>query len=336
MSKLLSRCFSRRTFLSASLAATVTATAAIPATGFCAENNYPKNQPITLVVGYPPGGGVDSVTRLLARQLEESLGQTVVVENRPGAGSIIGTNTVTRAKPDGYTLLVADPALIINPSLMASVPYVYDRDLVPVSMITKSPLALAVPVSSPIKTLADLIKAGKDGSKLLNFASAGLGTTPHMAGELLKLKTSSNFTHIPYKGSGPAMTDLISGQVDFAFATLPATTQYLSQERLRGLAVTSSERSKFLPKIPTVAETLPGFEVYFWTGLFAPAGTPAPILETLNAAVKKALESDTMKSSLVRTGETGSYMPLADTKQFVNNESVMWAKVIKDGNIKVD
>ena len=327
-------CTARRALLS--MALTVTAAAALPALAVAATNDYPRSHPITLILAYPPGGGVDFVGRLLARQLEASLGQTVVVENRPGAGSIIGTNAVTRAQPDGYTLLLADPALVINPRLMTNVPYVLDRDLTPVSTVTKSPLVLAVPAASPLKSLSDLVNVGKTKGQSLNFASAGLGSTPHMAGELLKLRTSGNLTHIPYKGSGPAMTDLISGQVDFAFATLPATTQYLSQGRLRGLAVTSEQRSKFLSDVPAVAETLPGFQVYFWTALFVPAKTPASILETLNAAVKAAVDSEAMRSGLERTGETGSYMSIADTAQFIRDESTMWGKVITDGQIKAE
>ena len=333
MFKAYSRAASRRAFLAAAVSAAVAS--ALPAAALATDAAYPA-RPVTLVLAYPPGGGVDFVGRLLARQLEAELGQTVVVENRPGAGSIIGTNAVTRANGDGYTLLLADPALVINPSLMASVPYDVKRDLVPISTVTKSPLVLAVPVTSRLRTLADLIAAGKSGGPSLNFASAGLGTTPHMAGELLKLRAQGNFTHIPYKGSGPAMTDLISGQVDFAFATMPATTQYIRQERLRGLAVTGAARSASLPDVATVAETLPDFEVYFWTALFAPGKTPQPVLEKLNAAVKSALASETMKSGLDRAGETASYMTLGETAAFVNAEAAMWKKVVSDGNIKAD
>jgi tripartite-type tricarboxylate transporter receptor subunit TctC len=318
-----------------SLAAMAIVASVTTTSAFAADAAYPDH-PITLILAYPPGGGVDFVGRQLARQLESTLGQPVVVENRPGAGSLIGTNAVTRAKPDGYTLLLADPALVINSKLMASVPYVLDRDLTPVSTVTKSPLALSVPVTSPIKTLQDLIDAGKNTKKSLNFASAGIGSTPHMAGELLKLRTSGDLTHIPYKGSGLAMTDLVSGQVDFAFATLPASAPFLTQGRLRGLAVTSKEPNSFLPDLPTVNATLPGFEVYFWTALFAPANTPPAVVAKLNAAVRDALQSDAMKTGLEKAGETATYMSQEDTAKFIRDESAMWEKVIADGGIKAN
>jgi len=298
-----------------------------------AADNYPS-RPISIIVSYPPGGGVDLVGRLIARSLEATLGQPVVVENRPGAGSVIGTSAVTRSQPDGYTLLVADPALIINPSFMQSVPYNVKRDLVPISTVTVSPLVLVVPNNSPIRTLSDLTAAGKSSEKGLNFASAGLGTTPHMAGELLKARTSSNLVHIPYKGSGPAMTDLIAGQVDFAFATQPAAAQYIGTNRLHGLATTGLERSKRLPDLPTISETVPDFNVQFWTALFAPAGTPQPILDKLNEGVKRALQDPEALRTLEAAGENPVYMSLQDAAAFVEKEEQMWKKVVTDGNLK--
>src|SRR5690606_19099275 len=196
------------------------------------------------------------------------------------------------------------------------VPYDVKKDLVPISTITLSPLALAVPSTSEIKTVADLVAAGKAKDTGLNFASAGLGTTPHMAGELLKLRSGANLVHVPYKGSGPAMTDLISGQVDFAFATQPAASQYIAQGRLRGLATTGAERSALLPDLPTMANSFDGFRVLFWTALVAPAGTPEPILNKLNEAVHDALSTERMKTGLEKAGENSSYMSLGDTQKF--------------------
>jgi tripartite-type tricarboxylate transporter receptor subunit TctC len=298
-----------------------------------ATEAYPS-RPITLVLAYPPGGGVDLVGRLIARYLEASLNQTVVVENRPGAGSVIGTSVVTRAKPDGYTLLLADPALIINPSLMKSIPYNVKSDLVPISTVTVSPLVLVVPQQSNNKTVNDLVAAGKDNAKGLNYGSAGIGTTPHMAGELLKARTSSNLVHIPYKGSGPAMTDLVAGELDFAFATQPAAAQYIEQGRLHGLATTGEQRSKRLPDLPTIHDTVPGFNVQFWTALFAPAGTPPDILEKLSAAVQQAHKTPEFIATLEKAGENPAFMSLSDSAAFVEKEEQMWKKVVEDGKLQ--
>ncbi|ALM82222.1 tripartite tricarboxylate transporter substrate binding protein [Bordetella sp. N] len=300
-----------------------------------AADAYPSH-PITLILAYPPGGGVDMVGRLLARELERNLGQNVIVENRPGAGSLIGTSTLIRSKPDGYTIMLADPALVINESLMKHVTYDSQKDLVPISTVTSSPLVLAVPTTSKIKSVADLVEAGKGKGAGLSFASAGLGSTPHMAGELLKLRSQSNFVHVPYKGSGPAMTDLISGQVDFAFATQSASAQYIAGGRLRGLATTGAERSPLLPELPTMADSLPGFRVLFWTALIAPAGTPPDIQKRLNDAVKASLASPTMKSGLEKAGEVSSYMSLADCKAFFTSERDMWSKVVRESKLELE
>lgn len=298
-----------------------------------AADNYPS-RPVSLVLAYPPGGAVDFVGRLLARNLEAALSQTVIVENRPGGGSVIGTSVVTRAQPDGYTLLLADPALIINPSFMKSVPYDAKKDLVPISTVTVSPLVLVVPGEPKLKTLDDLIKEGKSRSSGLNFASAGLGTTPHMAGELLKARTETNLVHVPYKGSGPAMTDLVAGLVDFAFATQPAAVSYIGANRLHGLATTGAERSKRLPDLPTISETVPNFNVQFWTALFAPGGTPQPVLDKLNAAVRKTLETPDVLAALEKAGENPVYMSLDEASAFIAKEEQMWSKVVADGNLK--
>lgn len=300
-----------------------------------AQSSYP-DRPINLILAYPPGGGVDTVGRLLARELEGTLGQTVIVENKPGAGSLIGTNALIRSKPDGYTIMLVDPALVINSSLLKNTPYNVDADITPISTITLSPLALAVPSTSGIKTVADLVTEGKSKATGLNYASAGIGTTPHMAGELLKLQTGANLVHVPYKGSGPAMTDLISGQVDFAFATQPAVAQHIASGKLRGLATTGSEPSRLLSSLPTVSNSFNDFRVLFWTALIAPAGTPEPIVQKLNQAVRNALDSEKMKLGLEKSGETAAYMSVAETKKFFNDEKNMWAKVVKESNLQVE
>jgi tripartite-type tricarboxylate transporter receptor subunit TctC len=314
-------------------AALALATAPAPA-GAAGADSYP-DRPITLVLAYPPGGGTDFVARLLARQLDAILHANVVVENRPGGGSVIGTSVVARAAPDGYTLLLADPAYATSFSLMSHVPYTYDS-LVPVATVTVSPLALAVPQSSPVKSLAELIAAGSKAGADLTYASAGLGSSPHLAGELLKLESGGHFTHVPYKGSGPSMQDLIAGRIDFAFATLPAAMQYIRKGQLRGLATTGEARSPLLPDLPAVAEQVPGFSVHFYTLLMAPRGTPAAIVEKLNGAVKTAMQSPAMVDGLRNAGENPSYMPQPQSAAFLKGEYDKWSKVIGEGHIHID
>ncbi|AOB29569.1 hypothetical protein AKI39_01070 [Bordetella sp. H567] len=297
---------------------------------------YPDHQ-ITLVVPYAPGGGVDSVGRILSRGLAKELNQSVVVENRPGAGATVGAGYVKRAAADGYTMMVVDPALIINPSLMANLPYDPLRDFTAVSMLTLSPLMLSVTNGLPAKSVAELQGMAKTGGQGLSFASAGIGTTPHMAGELFKLKTQGNFIHVPYKGSGPAMTDLISGQVQFSFSTIAAASPFVTTGKIRALATTGDKRSPDWPQLPTVAETVPGFKVLFWTGLFVPSQTPPDVVQKLNAAVAKVWQSEEAQEALKKIGETAAPpMSSAQSQDFVHSESRMWATVVKDANIKVD
>ncbi|HTJ99525.1 MAG TPA: tripartite tricarboxylate transporter substrate binding protein [Bordetella sp.] len=324
----------RRAFLSFS--ATLCTGVFALAAGSAAAASYPDHQ-ITLVVPYAPGGGVDSVGRILSRGLSKELNQSVVVENRPGAGATVGAGYVKRAAADGYTMMVVDPALIINPSLMANLPYDALRDFTAVSMLTVSPLMLSVTNSLPAKSVADLQGLAKSGTQGLSFASAGIGTTPHMAGELFKLKTQGNFTHVPYKGSGPAMTDLISGQVQFSFSTIAAASPFVTTGKIRALATTGDKRSPDWPQLPTVAETLPGFKVLFWTGLFVPSQTPPDVVRKLNEAVTKVWQSSEAQDALKKIGETPAPpMTSPQSQEFVQSESKMWATVVKDANIKLD
>jgi tripartite-type tricarboxylate transporter receptor subunit TctC len=318
------------------LATALTAALACTVGAAPAQAAYPDHQ-ITLVVPYAPGGGVDSVGRILARGLSKELNQSVVVENRPGAGATVGAGYVNRAAPDGYTVMVVDPALIINPSLMKNLPYDSLRDFRAVSMLTISPLVLSVTNSLPVKSVDDLGRLGKSTSQGLSFASAGVGTTPHMAGELFKLKTGGNFVHVPYKGSGPAMTDLISGQVAFSFSTIAAASPFINSGKIHGLATTGDKRSAEYPDLPTVAESVPGFKVLFWTGLFVPARTPAEVVQKLNAAVTRIWAGDEAKEALRKIGETEAPpMSPAQSQDFVQSESTMWATVIKDAQLKLD
>lgn len=324
------RSFTRR-FASVAIAASV----AFGLLGLnpAAANTYPDH-PITLLVAYSPGGGVDTVGRLLGRELGRILKQTVIIENRPGAGGSLGASALVRSAPDGYTLFVGDVALVTAPHLMKKVPYDLSKDFEPISPLTVAPLVLTVPPSSPVKSLAELQALGKKTSNGLTFSSAGTGSTPHLAGELLRIKTKSEYVHVPYKGSGPAMTDLIAGRLDFAFSTIAAARSFITQGKLRALATTGTERSPEFPNAPTVAETIPGFKVLFWTGLLAPAKTPPEILEKLNDAVRQALATDTIKEALKKTGESTNYLPVKQSKAFFADESRRWASVISEANIQ--
>jgi tripartite-type tricarboxylate transporter receptor subunit TctC len=291
------------------------------------------DHPITLIVPYAPSGAVDGTSRLVAQELGKQLNESVVVENRAGAGSVIGVDFVARSKPDGYTLLVVGPALVINTHLQAKVPYKLSG-LQAVSTLTASPLLLSTSASSPIKSLADLVAASKERPNGLTFASPGVGTTPHMGGELLHLKTGAKVLHVPYKGSGPAMSDLISGQVDFAFTSVTAGLPFVRQGRLRGLGTSGLKRLAQMPELPTIAEaTGTDFNILFWTTLFVPIGTPPDVVDALNVAVKKVYLQASFLKTLDAVGETPSYSSVADATRFVQSEDRKWATVIGDAHI---
>jgi tripartite-type tricarboxylate transporter receptor subunit TctC len=243
---------------------------------------YPS-KPVRLVLPYAPGGIIDYVGRTLAQKLTETLGQPVVAENRPGAGGILGTDSVARSAPDGYTLVLMDPAIVINPTLQADVPYDVFKNLQTVSIVSSSPEVLVVSPALPVKTFAELVAYGKANPGKLNFASAGIGTTPHLAGEMFKLRTGIDATHVPYKGIGASFTDMMSGKVQMAFSSIAGALPFTSDNRVRALATTGSKRSSVYPDLPTVAEAgLTGFEVDLWLGVFAPSGLLAPLVTLVN------------------------------------------------------
>jgi tripartite-type tricarboxylate transporter receptor subunit TctC len=309
------------------------AVGAVPTAAHAQAPDYPS-KPVRIVVPYAPGGAVDFVGRQIAQRLGEGMNQSVVVDNRPGAGAMIGIDNVAKAPADGYTLLVVDPALVINPSLQAKVPY-KTADLAAVSGLTASPLLLTVNPKVPVKDMAGLISYAKANPGKVNFASAGIGTTPHMAGELLKLRAGAEITHIPYKGSGPAMADLVAGEVQMAFSTITAALPFVKDSRIRALATSGTRRASALPDLPTVSEAgAPNFEVIFWTGLFAPSGTPPAVLAKLNAETLKALQHPEMRAAMAKVSESPSGSSLADAGAFVKAESVKWAQAVKDGNIR--
>jgi tripartite-type tricarboxylate transporter receptor subunit TctC len=314
----------------------VTVMIALVMTAFPAPGNaqtFP-NKPIRFVLPYAPGGIIDYVGRTLAQHLSEPLGQSVVAENRPGAGGIAGTDAVARSAPDGYTLVLMDPAIVINPSLQPSMPYDLFKQLVTVSIVSSSPEVLVVTPQLPIKTVSDLVAYGKANPGKLNFASAGVGTTPHLAGELFKQRTGIEATHVPYRGIGASYTDMMSGKIQFAFSSIAGALPFTSDNRVRALATTGRERVAVYPDLPTVSEAgLPGFEVDLWLGVFAPAGLPADVLARLNGSILKTLQNPEVKTALAKVGVSPRGTSAQEGTTILRTEFDKWKQVITDGNI---
>ncbi|GAA0764726.1 tripartite tricarboxylate transporter substrate binding protein [Ideonella azotifigens] len=301
-----------------------------------AADAYPS-KPITYTVAFPPGGTSDILARLIADKLGPALKGTVIVENKAGAGGSVGSEIVSHAAPDGYTLLGGTiSSHAINVSLYPKLGYDPVKSFVPVTLIGTNPLVLLVKADSPYKTAKDLAAAAK--SKPLTAASAGNGTSQHLALELFKYKLGlKDVVHVPYKGSGPALQDTLAGQVDMMFDTTVAAAQFIESGKLRALAVTSAKRVSSLPDVPTIAETvLPGFEVVSWQAIFAPAGTPKPLVDRLNSEIGKILATADMQERLTKLGMLSQPMTSDQIQAFQKAEVTKWAEVIKAANIKVD
>ena len=299
-----------------------------------AQANYPTRA-VRIIVPSSPGGGTDILSRLLTPGLSERLGQTAVVDNRPGAGSIIGNDIVAKAAPDGYTLLMGISTLAILPSMHKKLPYDAMRDLAPISQAIAAPNILVVHPSLPVKTVKELIAFAKKRPGELNYASAGLGTNPHLSMELFLSMAHIKMVHIGYKGLGPAMVDLLAGQVVAATATMLTGLPHVKSGRLRGLGVTGAKRSSVLPDLPTVAEAgVPGYEAVQWYGLFAPAKTPKEIIAKLHDAMVSVLHSPAIKNRLAADGAE----PVASTPEefarFLRSETEKWGKVVRAAGIK--
>jgi len=296
--------------------------------------SYPT-KPIRLVLPYNPGGIIDYVGRTLAQYLGEPLGQPVVAENKPGAGGIAGTDAVARSPADGYTLVLMDPAIVINPTLQPSVPYDLFKQLQTVSIVSSSPEVLVVSPHLPVKSFAELVSYGKANPGKLNFASAGIGTTPHLAAEMFKQRTGIDATHIPYRGIGASYTDMMSGKVQFAFSSIAGALPFTSDNRVRPLATTGLKRSSVYPDLPTVDEAgLKGFEVDLWLGVFAPAGIPSDVLARLNGDIAKTLQKDEVKTAFDKVGVEPRGTNPQDGAAFLKAEFDKWKTVITEGNIK--
>lgn len=314
----------RQLALAAGLAMT-----ALPAS----SQTYPSG-PVHLIVAYSPGGTGDVVARIVAPKLSIALGQTVVVENRAGASGAIGARSVVSSPPDGLTLLVGQTAEVaINQHWLKGLNYDPDKDLQPVALMTVVPLALVVPAKAPYSTMAEFLSALKTGK--LTFASAGTGTPGHFAGELLKAKTKGNLTHVPYKGAGPALNDLIGGHVDLYFPGMPAAIPLVKNGLVKVLAVSSAKRSGIAPDVPTVAETsgIKDFAFTLWQGIFAPRGTPPAIVARLNSEINKVLNEPDTRARLVEAGADVEPMSVDQFRAFVDAESAKYARTIKETGV---
>jgi tripartite-type tricarboxylate transporter receptor subunit TctC len=297
---------------------------------------YP-DKPVRIVVGFSAGGTTDVIARIMAKELTESLGQSFVVENKPGAGSNIATDQVKRADPDGYTLLFVAVTSAINQTLYKNVNFDLTKDFTPVALGAKVPNILVVNPQVPVKSVQELVDYATKNPGKLAFASSGSGTSIHMAGELFKMQAGIDVLHVPYKGSAPAVTDLIGGQVQFMFDNMPSSWPHVQSGKLRALAVTTTERSKSAPDVPTMKEAgFANFDVSSWFGLIAPAGTPPEIVNTLNAAMVKALDKPDVQLSFEKLGAVGVKTTPAEFGQFIKSEVEGWAPVVKASGAKVD
>lgn len=298
---------------------------------------YPTRS-VRVIVPYPAGGGADFVGRVYARSLSESLGQQLVVDNRGGANGNVGSEVAAKSPPDGYTLLVtASTNLTINPGLYQKMPFDVQRALAPISMLATQPTILVVHPTLPVATVKELIALAKARPGQLNFGSAGAGSSGHLAAELFKMVTGVNIVHVPYKGTGPATSDLLGGQIPLMFNNLPPSLPLVKAGRLRALAVTGEQRSPAVPQLPTMAEAgYPGVVMTLWNGMFAPAGTSPDILAKLHAEIIKASRSQDVRDRLAAEGTEARTTTSAELAEIMKSETARWAKVIKAANIRLE
>jgi tripartite-type tricarboxylate transporter receptor subunit TctC len=294
-----------------------------------AQGEWPS-RPIRIVVGFAAGGSTDITTRILQPKLQALLGQTIVVENRAGAGGNLATEVVVRSAPDGYTLLMGTiGALAINPTLYRSLPFDPQADLTPISLSGNVLNVLVVPVDRPWRRLEDLLAAARAQPDGLSYGSSGVGGAGHLAGALLDQMAGIRTVHVPYRGGGPMITDLIGGKVDFAFSTAPTSLPQVEAGRLRALAVPTARRAAVLPEVPAVAETVPGYEVANWYALLGPKGLPAPIVARLNAAMRAALSDPEIAGKLARDGVDPTPSSAEELAAFIRDETAKWAPIVR-------
>jgi tripartite-type tricarboxylate transporter receptor subunit TctC len=304
--------------------------------GGAALAGYP-DRIVKIVVPFAPGGGTDVIARTLAQEMARDLGVSVIIENKPGAGTIIGTQAVAASEPDGYTLLMGTFSHAVNLSLNPKLPYDPHKDFAPVALIARSFNFVVVNPKSPIKSIKDLIAAAKADPDKLSYGTYGTGTSAHLAGELFKNMARVNLTTVPYKGAAPAITDLIGGQIQVMFTTVASAASLIEAGQLRALAVTSVERSPAFPQLPTVAEAgVPGYAAESWYGLFAPAKTPADVIDRLNKSAAVAVQSEVFKKLGVNEGLAVVARPPAELDRYVRSEEERWRKVIEEAGIKIE
>ena len=321
--------FLRRQFLQ--LAGAAAAAPAFPHRASALD--YPT-RPVRIIAGFAAGGGVDVTARLIGQWLTDRLGQSFVIENRPGAGGNIGTEAVVNAAPDGYTLLLATVPNAVNASLYEKLSFNFIRDIVPVAGIIRVPMVILLNPSVPAATVAEFISYAKANPDKVNMASAGNGSAPHMAGELFKMMAGVNLVHVPYRGQGPALTDLLGGQVQVLFAATPGTTEYITTAKLRALAVTSASRAEMLPELKTVADFVPGYEASQWYGIGVPRNTPVEIVDKLNKEINAAIADPAMKARFAAIG--GEPLPgsPAEFGKLISEETEKWGRVVRAAGIK--
>ena len=306
------------------------------ATNAIAQAPYP-NKPITLVVTYPPGGGADAMARLIAPKMAEALGQTIVVENKPGAGGQIGAAAVAKSAPDGYTLMLDASSFAVNPSLYTKLPYDTLKAFVPIGVIALFPNVVLVNAGFPVKNIAELTTAARKSKDAVSYASSGNGSAQHLAGALFESAAKVDMVHVPYKGGGPALNDVIGGQVPLFFGNLASTLPHVQSGKLRPLAVTSAKRSSILPDVPTLAESgIKGAEIYEWNAVFTPANTPEPVVSKLAAAFQKAMESPDVKARIAQLGGDIQKDTPEQAKAFIALQVAQWARVIKERGITTE
>jgi tripartite-type tricarboxylate transporter receptor subunit TctC len=298
-------------------------------------DEYPS-RPIKWIVGYPAGGTTDILARLIGQWLSEHVGQQVIIENRPGAGNNIGTEAVINAPPDGYTVLLVNPANGINASLYKKLNFNFVRDIAPVAGLTRVPNVMEINPDIPAKSVQEFIDYAKAHPGKINMASSGNGTSVHLSGELFKMMTGVNMQHVPYRGAAPALTDLISGQVQVLFDNMPSSIEHIRAGKLRALGVTTAVRSPALPDVPTVAETVPGYEASAWFGMGAPKGTPPEVINKLNAQVNAALADPNIQARLADLGGTVMAGTPADFGKVITDETEKWSKVVNAVGISVE